>query len=158
MWKNSKRIREYYEQLWCSPFLVAMCLACLLLVGCGASEPIDNEAPVQTVRDFVAAWEARDTSQILSLVEPAEWRDEISPEVRSYTGLLAALEFENPTYTLVENTGENAQVQFQSLVRYTLQDQRSGEVEIDVILELVKVEKNWYLQNLDLTNAGQPTP
>jgi hypothetical protein len=135
----------------CSPWL----LACALLAACGGATPADDEAAVQVVRDFVAAWEAGDTSSVLTLIEPAEWREEIGPEVRAYTGRIEQLRFENPSYELVDNTGEVAHVRLRGTLNYRLRESGTGEQEVDILVEVAKIDGSWYVRGVDLFESFQ---
>ncbi|NJK80719.1 MAG: hypothetical protein HC876_13510 [Chloroflexaceae bacterium] len=119
-----------------------------VLAGCAARGA--DEAPVQTVRDFLAAWEARDVDAIFNLIEPAPWRREIGPELRSYAGLVEEVAFVNPKYTVLEQSAAQASVQVETTVRYTLRGGRSGERDLNVIVDVVQRDGQWYVRGLDL--------
>lgn len=125
------------------------------LGACG-TPAADDAAPVETVRAFVAAWEDHDTTRILELIEPADWRMQIGPEVRAYTGQIETLAFVDPSYTLLENDGSTARVRVQAHVEYALRGQAPGAFDLDVVVILVNLDGQWYLRNVELGNEGQP--
>lgn len=143
---------QHMRHMLSRPLIVSLLV---LLAACSMAS-VDNDAPVQVVREFVAAWEENDTSKILRLIEPSDWRMEMGPEIRSYTGMVDHLEFADPTYTLVDNTGDLAHVRLTSTVQYTLRDGNTGNLDIDVLLEVVRIDDAWYLRSLDMSELPGP--
>lgn len=129
-----------------------LALVCLLFVGC--AQPVDNEGPVAVVRQFVGALEARDPSAIIALLEPTEWRAEIGPELRSYLGYLEALDLREEAYTVAENSGDTALVRVTGTLSYTLEEGASGEIPVDLQLQVVRIDGIWYLRDLELPQPG----
>ena len=135
-------------------------VACLVALAGGAAflltrpgDPMSDPRPVEVVRGFASAIEARDTTRVLSYVEPTVFRREISPEIRSYVERLVEVRFANPSYQLLESDGETARVRWTATMRYTIgqgRDARSGERPIDTTFELRKIEGTWYLHSAKL--------
>jgi hypothetical protein len=140
------------------PVLVALLLL-LALAACtqGASSE-DNEAATQVVRSFVAAVEDRDASRIINLIEPADWRKDIGPELRSYVSFLERAEFRNPQYTVIDNTGDLAHIRLVSTMEYKIKGVPSDEQQWDLTFEVVKLDGTWYLRNFDLPAPGAAAP
>ena len=141
--------RNMRKQSWhfCMlPF--AFCI--LLLVSCSLA-PQDAEGPVRVVEGFVAALEARDASAIIQLIEPSEWRAEIGPELRSYLGLVDEIDLSGERYEVVEQRGDTATVQVTGTFTYTFAEGgASGERPVDLYVETVRVDGQWYLRGLAL--------
>lgn len=126
----------------------------LLLVSCGAA-PQDAEGPLRVVEAFVVALEARDASAIIQLIEPSEWRAEIGPELRSYLGLVEAIDLSGERYAIVEQRGDTATVQVTGTFAYSFADGgASGERPVDLYVETVRVDGQWYLRGLALPQPG----
>ena len=135
-------------------------IACLVALAGGAaflltraSDPMSDPRPVEVVRGFASAIEARDTSKVLSYVEPTVFRREISPEIRAYVERLAEVRFDNPSYQLLDSDGATAHVRWTATMRYTIGqggESRSGERPIDTTFELRKIEGGWYLHSAKL--------
>lgn len=136
--------------------LLAALVLVTLLTGCAAA---DDAGPLQLARDFVAAWEDLDVTRALNLMEPDDydWRREIMPEMRSYISGVTALKFVEPTYTMVDNNGELAHVRVAATVAYTLENNVVGDLDLDMVLEVVKLDDGrWYLRNVQLSNVPLP--
>lgn len=125
-----------------------------LLLACSATTP-RNEAAIQVVKDFVQAWEAGDIDTLLILLEPAEWRREIGPEIRLYTQQLRQVTFRNPTYTLVDTNNDQAHVRLTSSLDYTLRDGTARTHDIDVVIVVVKIDQAWYIRTVDYSRLFQ---
>lgn len=127
----------------------------LLLAACAApsATALDDEAAIEAVQAFVAALEARDPSAVLDTLEPADWRYEIGPELRSYMSYIEALEFQDPTYEVLANDGTTAEIRLRADLRYQLRDLEPSERAIDTVFELVQIDGEWYMRSLNL-----PTP
>ena len=115
-------------------------------------DPMSDPRPVQVVQNFVAAVEARDVSRMLSYIEPTDIKRQISPELRSYMEYITDLQFNDETYTLLDNDGSIAHVRLTGTVRYTVDygTVYSGERPFDTVFELVLLEGAWYLRSLQL--------
>lgn len=124
-----------------------------LVSGC-ANKAVDNEAPVETVRQFIAALEDRDVSAMIDLLEPTDWRKEIGPELRSYLGYVKTLELRDEQYTVERNDGQKATVRLTGTLSYALADDASGERPIDLAIDLVEVDGQWYMHSLELPQPG----
>jgi hypothetical protein len=117
------------------------------------SDPMSDTRPVEVVRGFAAAIEAKDASRMLAHVEPTIYRREISPEIRAYVEYLREVRFENARYELLDSDGATAHVRWTANMRYTLdlgEEVKSGERPIDTTFELRKIEGNWYLHGANL--------
>lgn len=122
-----------------------------------AADPARGDTqPIEVVKGFAAAIEAKDADRLLALVEPTVYRREISPEVRAYVEYLEEVRFDNPRYELLDNDGERAHVRWTANMVYTLNlgDERksSGERPIDMTFELAKFEGVWYLHSAKMPN------
>lgn len=132
-------------------------LAAALLVAAGvgllllrANDPRNDARPLEVVKGFVAAIEARDADAMLAAVEPTIYRREIGPEVRAYVEYLEAVSFENARYELLDNDGDRAHVRWTATMHYTLNlgdTRKTGERAIDTTFELAKLEGAWYLHS-----------
>jgi hypothetical protein len=134
--------------------LAAIGGAVVLLTDLGGTSR--DARPVEVVRGFAGAIEARDASKMLSFVEPTVFRREIGPEVRAYVEYLQDVRFENARYELLDNTGDSAHVRWTATMRYTLNlgdEKKSGERPIDTTFELSNIEGNWYLHAVKLPPA-----
>jgi hypothetical protein len=127
-----------------------------LLFGCAlpAARP-DDAAPRRVVERFVEALEDRDASALLALIEPADWRREIGPELRSYVGYVQRISFRRPTYTVESNNGDEARVHFVATLEYEIEGVEPGEQPVDIIFELVRLDGTWYVRSFDLPQPGQ---
>lgn len=139
----------------------ALIAAVVLLAGGGAllllrnADPRADTRPLEVVKGFAAAIEARDADKMLGYVEPTIFRREISPEVRAYVEYLEQVQFADARYELLDNDGERAHVRWVATMRYTLDlgdERKSGERPIDTTFELVMFEGNWYLRSAKLPN------
>jgi len=115
-------------------------------------DPMQDRRPVQVVQQFVAATEARDVSRMLEFVEPTDLKRQISPELRAYMEYVTGLQFDDSTYTLVDNDGVTAHVRLTGTVRYTIDygTVHSGTSPVDSLFELVMLEGSWYLRGMTL--------
>lgn len=130
----------------------------MVLAACsGKPSEADNEAAIQVAKDFVAAVEKRDPSAMLALIEPTDWRREIAPELRSYMGYVQSITFQNPEYSLIDNTGELAHVRLVSSMEYALEGTGTAKQDVDLTFELVKLDGTWYLRTFTLPPANPPT-
>lgn len=133
---------------------------CLLMIGllallaaCGSPPPAETETPppVQKTQEFVAALSTRDASQILALIEPTDWRNEMSPELRSALALVESVSFEDMTYELQDgSTDQEAQVRVTGTVNYTIQGAEPAQEVLDVTVALVQIDSEWYIRTFDV--------
>ena len=131
------------------PLILCM-LSVAWLSGCSFGAAVDDEGPRQVVRSFVEALEARDAGRLLDLIEPADWRKEIGPELRSYVAYIETLSFRDPQYTVMDNTGDQAHVRLVSTLEYTIKDVKPGEQKVDLVFEVVRIDGIWYLRSFNL--------
>ena len=118
-----------------------------------APDPMSDTRPVEVVKGFVAAVEAKDASKMLSFVVPTDIKREIGPEVRAYLEYIESLTFSDATYTLVDSDGQTAHVRWTATMHYKLNlgdEVKSGDKPVDTVFELTKIEGAWYLQNAQL--------
>lgn len=133
----------------CCSFLV--CLVLLLLAACGDTAA-DNDAPVKVVQDFVQSVENRDLNAAIDLIEPTDVRREMLPELTLNTNQLGTLEFRDDTYTLQDNDGKLAHVNFKSNITYGMQGIAADEQVLETVFELVHTNGRWYIRNMKLTS------
>ncbi|GAB4441265.1 MAG: hypothetical protein OHK0015_38370 [Chloroflexi bacterium OHK40] len=130
---------------------VILWIVCGALLAACAPTPPDAEGPVRATRAFVIALETRDASAMIALLEPTDWRGEIGPELRSSLALIEALDLRNEAYAVQEQRGNTAVVRLTATMAYTLAEGRgSGERPIDLRIETVRVDGQWYLRGLEL--------
>jgi hypothetical protein len=133
-------------------------VAAVLLIGAvvyftRAPNPMSDTRPVEVVKGFVAAVEAKDASKMLSFVVPTDLKREIGPEVRAYLEYIEALSFSDAAYTLVDSDGQTAHVRWTATMHYKLNygdETKAGDKPVDTVFELTKIEGAWYLQNAQL--------
>jgi hypothetical protein len=127
-----------------------------LLASCALpGSPPDDAAPRRVVERFVEALEDRDASALLALIEPADWRREIGPELRSYVGYVQRIRFRSPAYDVVSNNGDEARVRFSATLQYEIEGVEPGEQPVDIIFELVRLDDTWYVRSFDLPQPAQ---
>jgi hypothetical protein len=131
-------------------------LVLLILSVAACTTAVDTEGPVQAVRDFVVALEARDASAIIAQLEPTEWRTQISPELRAYLGLVETIDLYDEQYAVEEHDGELALVRLTGMLDYSLQEgAAAGTQPVDLLFEVVRIDGVWYLRSLDLPPPGR---
>jgi hypothetical protein len=130
----------------------AVLLAVLALLVLRPPDPLADPRPVETVRGFVAAIEARDATKMLSYLEPSVLKRQIGPEVRAYVEYIHEMRFDDARYELLASDGERARVRLTATLRYTVDygELRSGERPVDATYELRKIEGAWYLSGINL--------
>jgi hypothetical protein len=133
-------------RFWCIIPLLLVTLAACALPGTAP----DNTGPLQVAQQFVKALEDRDVSGVLALIEPADWRKEIGPELRSYVGYVERIHFRDPRYAVAKNDGDQASIRLTGTLEYSLRDGPAGERPVDVLLEVVRLDGTWYLRSFDL--------
>src|SRR5215510_5273079 len=143
--------RRPFPWIW-----VAAAVAAALVVGAAIyftrqPDPLSDTRPVEVVKGFVAALEAKDASKALAFVVPTDIKKEIGPEVRAYLEYVESLSFSDANYQLVDNDGERAHVRWTATMHYKLNlgsEVKSGDKPIDTTYELIKFENAWYLQSV----------
>jgi hypothetical protein len=128
-------------------------LAVALVIGAAIyftrqPDPLSDPRPVEVVKGFVAALEAKDASKALAFVVPTDFKKEIGPEVRAYLEYVESLSFSDANYQLVDNDGERAHVRWTATMHYKLNfgsEVKSGDKPVDSVYELIKFENTWYL-------------
>ena len=131
-------------------------LAAALVIGAAIyftrqPDPLSDPRPVEVVKGFVAALEAKDASKALAFVVPTDIKKEIGPEVRAYLEYVDSLSFSDANYQLLDNDGERAHVRWTAMMHYKLNlgsETKSGDKPVDNVYELIKVEGAWYLQSV----------
>ena len=154
----SRHNRLHTIQRWGLLFCVGMILMLALGACARTTSSTDNDPPKRVVQSFVAAIEQRNASRLLNLIEPADWRKDIGPELRSYMSYLEKAHFRDPQYTVVDNTGELAHVRLVSTMEYEVQGVPPAEQQLDLLFEVVKLDGEWYLRNFELPATSNPTP
>ena len=130
--------------------LLAAGVALLLL---RVNDPRNDARPIEVVKGFVGAIEAKNADAMLQFVEPTIARREISPELRSYVEYLREVRFDSPRYELLDNDGEQAHVRWIASMHYVLDlgdEQKTGDRPIDTTFTLTKFEGTWYLTDATL--------
>jgi hypothetical protein len=115
--------------------------------------PMSDQRPVEVVRGFAAAVEARDASKMLSYVEPTVFKREIGPEIRAYIEYIKEIRFDGARYELLDNDGDIAHVRWSGTMRYQIDfgsEVKSGDKPFDTTFELIKIEGAWYLRSVRL--------
>lgn len=115
-----------------------------------APDPMLDQRPIDVVKGFAAAVEAKDATAMLSYVEPTVFRREIGPEVRAYLEYVEQISFADAQYQLLDNDGDRAHVRWTGMMSYTLRDLGSGQRAVDTTFELNKIEGSWYLHSVRL--------
>ena len=116
-------------------------------------DPMSDQRPVEVVKGFVSAIEAKDASKMLEYVEPTIFKKEIGPEIRAYVEYIQLIRFDDSRYELLDNDGDLAHVRWTATMHYELNlgsEVKSGEKAIDSTFELKKVEGAWYLRCVTL--------
>jgi hypothetical protein len=111
-----------------------------------------DQRPVETVRAFIGALEARDATAMLAQVEPTVLKRQLGPEIRAYVEYITEIRFDDARYELLANDGERAQVRMTATMVYTIDygERRSGQTPIDATYDLRLVEGAWYLSGVTL--------
>ena len=135
---------------WVILALVAALAIGVLVVVTRPPDPRADQRPVDVVKGFVAAVEAKDPTKMLSYVEPTVARREIGPEVRAYVEYIDTISFANPRYELLDNDGDLAHVRWTAQMSYQLRELGGGQKAVDTTFELRKIEGAWYLHSVKL--------
>ena len=137
--------------IWAAVALVAALVVGVAIYVTRQPDPLSDQRPVEVVKGFVAALEAKDASKALAFVVPTDIKKEIGPEVRAYLEYVESLSFSDANYQLVDNDGERAHVRWTATMHYKLDfgsEVKSGDKPVDTVYELIKFENAWYLQSV----------
>jgi hypothetical protein len=137
--------------VWAFAALAAVVLIGVVVYATRQPDPLSDPRPIEVVKGFVAALEAKDASKALAFVVPTEIKKEIGPEVRAYLEYVDTLNFSDTNYQLVDNDGERAHVRWTATMHYKLNfgsEVKSGDKPVDTVYELIKFENAWYLQSV----------
>jgi hypothetical protein len=143
--------RRRYPWIWAAAALAAVVAVGAAIFFARQPDPLSDQRPVEVVKGFVAALEAKDASKALAFVVPTDIKKEIGPEVRAYLEYVESLSFSDANYQLVDNDGERAHVRWTATMHYRLNfgsEVKSGDKPVDTIYELIKFENAWYLQSV----------
>lgn len=135
---------------WGILVLVAALAIGALIIVTRPPDPRTDQRPVEVVKGFVAAVEAKDPTKMLSYTEPTIARREIGPEVRAYVEYIDTISFANPQYELLDNDDDLAHVRWTAQMSYKLRELGGGEKAVDTTFELRKIEGAWYLSSIKL--------
>jgi hypothetical protein len=136
---------------WLAGAIAALLIAGLAISITRPADPLADQRPVEVVRGFAAAIEAKDASRMLSYALPTDAKKELGPEVRAYLEYVDSISFSDARYTLLDNDGERAHVRWTSTMHYQLNfgsEIKSGDKAIDTVYELTKFEGGWYLSSV----------
>jgi hypothetical protein len=131
-------------------------LAVLLLVilaACGG----DDTAPVNQVKAFVAATEARNVDQMLALMVPDARRD-AGWQLRQVMPKVESIQYRDPQYKLEKIENDRAFVQIAGTLSARSSDGQDVEQAVTQLVELVKQDGTWYITSngFQLPQAPQP--
>lgn len=135
---------------WAAALAVAALAVAALFILTRPPDPMQDQRPVEVVKGFAAAVEAKDATAMLSFVEPTVFRREIGPEVRAYLEYVEQISFADARYELLDNDGDRAHVRWTATMSYSLRDLGSGQRAVDTTFELNKIEGAWYLHSVRL--------
>ena len=135
---------------WAALALVAALIAGVVVWVTRPPDPMQDPRPVEVVKGFVAAVEARDATAMLAYLEPTVARREISPEVRAYMAYVERISFSDSRYELLDNDGDRAHVRWTATMDYQVRELGGGQRAIDTTIELRKIEGRWYLHRVQL--------
>jgi hypothetical protein len=119
-------------------------------------DPLSDQRPVEVVKGFAAAVEAKDVTKMLSYAGPTDATKELSPEVRAYMEYVDSISFSDANYTLLDNDGQTAHVHWTATMHYRVNfgsEVKSGDKPIDTTVELTKFEGAWYLKSVQPPGA-----
>jgi hypothetical protein len=143
--------RRPFPWIWAVVALAAVVAIGAAIYFTRQPDPLSDPRPVEVVKGFVAALEAKDASRALAFVVPTDIKKEIGPEVRAYLEYVESLSFSDANYQLVDNDGERAHVRWTATMHYRLNfgsEVKSGDKPVDTVYELIKFENAWYLQSV----------
>jgi hypothetical protein len=147
------RARRPSPWRWAIVGVVAVLVVGGFVVLTRQPDPSGDQRPIEIVKGFVAAIEARDATKMLSYVEPTVFKKEIGPEIRAYVEYIDEIQFDDSRYQLLDNDGDRAHVRWTAAMRYKLNfgsEVKSGEKAVDTTFELTKLEGTWYLRAVQL--------
>lgn len=122
----------------------------VLLTACGGSTAgPDSNAPVERVKGFVAAAEAKDVDAMVQFLLPDQRRD-AAFQLRQVMATVESIEYRDPVYTPKDNDGTTAHVQVSGVVAATTVDGESAERQIDQLLTLVNQDGQWYINGSEV--------
>lgn len=134
-------------------WMTSILLLVTLLAGCGgivpATEKRDNEAPVLTVKQFIAALRSKDATQMLEHVARDETIGSYVSELQIALNLLQTLNIEDEQYTLLENDGTNAKVKMTAKVAFAIRGVPLLSQQGEVIFSLRRVGDQWLIWNVE---------
>jgi hypothetical protein len=148
---DEQPIRRPFPWLWAG-FAVAITLivGAAVLFLTRTADPMSDTRPIDVVKGFVAAVEAKDASKMLSYAAPIDATKELGPEVRAYMEYVESISFSDSAYTLLDNDGERAHVHWTATMHYKINlgsEVKSGDKPVDTVFELTKFEGAWYLKS-----------
>jgi hypothetical protein len=129
-------------------WLALLCL--VLLAACGG----DDTAPVNQVKAFVAATEARDVDAMVALMTPSSRRD-AQWQLNQVMPTVTSIQYRDAQYRLEEIKDGRAYVQIAGTLIAATSDGQSVEQPIAQLVELVQTDGTWYIaaNNLQLPQA-----
>ena len=130
-------------------WLIVLCLA--VLSACGA----DN-APVERVKEFVAATEARDVDRMVAMIAPEDRRD-AGWQLRQVMPRVEEIKLTEPQYVLDDggdNDDNTARVRVSGLMVGKTSEGEPINAPSSQLIELVKVDGVWYITG----NGLEPPP
>lgn len=127
-----------------------VCVFWVLLVACGT----DETAPVNQVKAFVAATEARNVDAMVALMAPdarrdAKWQlNQVMPNVQT-------IQYRDAKYRFEEIKNDRAYVQVTGTLVASTSDGENVEQPVTQLVELVQQDGTWYIaaNNLPVPQA-----
>jgi hypothetical protein len=134
---------------------VALLILAATLFALRPADPMADQRPVEVVRGFAAAIEARDATAMLAYVEPTVLKKQIGPEVRAYVEYIEEVRFSDARYELLANDGRRATVRWRATMDYRINygEVRSGTAPVDATYALRWIEGTWYLSGVSLPQS-----
>ena len=118
-----------------------LALVCLvLLAACGG----DDTAPVNQVKAFVAATEARNVDAMVALMTPDSRRD-AQWQLNQVMPTVTAISYRDAQYRLEEIKDGRAYVQIAGTLVASTSDGQTVEQPIAQLVELVQTDGTWYI-------------
>ena len=129
-------------------WLALLCL--VLLAACGG----DDTAPVNQVKAFVAATEARDVDAMVALMTPSSRRD-AQWQLNQVMPTVTSIQYRDAQYRLEEIKDGRAYVQIAGTLVAATSDGKSVEQPVAQLVELVQTDGTWYIaaNNFQLPQA-----
>jgi hypothetical protein len=129
-------------------WLALLCL--VLLAACGG----DDTAPVNQVKAFVAATEARDVDAMVALMTPSSRRD-AQWQLNQVMPTVTSIQYRDAQYRLEEIKDGRAYVQIAGTLVAATSDGQSVEQPVAQLVELVQTDGIWYIaaNNFQLPQA-----